>query len=143
MVNKKYKKIIDAVMIFVLDQDKNVLFLKRVDNLEWEPVKGGVNPGENYESAALRELSEETGLLVVSIKFLGYTKDELKLKNGDILKIDGYIFFGRVKGVKPKPDLNLEISPEHNDYKWVSYADAIKEKIYPEVANKFIKKIIL
>ena len=45
----------------LFDENKNLLLLKRTDNGKWEPVKGGINPGEEWKEAAFRELKEETG----------------------------------------------------------------------------------
>jgi dihydroneopterin triphosphate diphosphatase len=36
----------------------------------WQPVTGGVNEGESYDAAALREASEESGLKLESKPFL-------------------------------------------------------------------------
>lgn len=39
-----------------------VLLVKRSDNGEWTPVTGIIDPGEDPDVAALREVKEETGL---------------------------------------------------------------------------------
>ena len=55
--------------LFVLDQRGRLLLLDCVDPVDpattwWELPGGGVEPGENAEQAGVREVAEETGVLV-------------------------------------------------------------------------------
>lgn len=55
--------------LFVLDQRGRLLLLDCVDPADqattwWELPGGGVEPGENAEQAGVREVAEETGVLV-------------------------------------------------------------------------------
>jgi 8-oxo-dGTP diphosphatase len=57
----------DAVKVVVVDQDQNVLVLRRSDSHPLYPLHpdfpgGDVEDGESIEAALLRELSEETGI---------------------------------------------------------------------------------
>lgn len=58
-----------AVRAVVLDRDGRILLLRTRDATApefgdwWELPGGGVDPGETYLEAALRELREETGIL--------------------------------------------------------------------------------
>jgi 8-oxo-dGTP pyrophosphatase MutT (NUDIX family) len=54
--------------VVLLDGEERVLLLEHAGSLDdgfssiWVPPGGGLEPGESFEQAALRELWEETGL---------------------------------------------------------------------------------
>lgn len=54
-----------AGRVVLLDPDGRVLLMRYDDpapnGIHWSTPGGGLNPGEDYASAALRELAEETG----------------------------------------------------------------------------------
>ena len=54
----------DGVGIVVLNKSNKIFVGKRIDNPKnfWQMPQGGIDPGEEYLSAALRELKEETGI---------------------------------------------------------------------------------
>ena len=59
----------NGVGIVVLNQANKVFVGKRIDNPKnfWQMPQGGIDPGEDYLSAALRELEEETGIKDVKL----------------------------------------------------------------------------
>ena len=69
-----------GVGIVVLNKENKVFVAKRIDNQKnfWQMPQGGVDEGENYLTAAYRELEEETSIKNV---------DLVKELDGLILKI--------------------------------------------------------
>ena len=59
----------DGVGIVVLNKSNKIFVGKRIDNPKnfWQMPQGGIDPGEEYLSAALRELKEETGIESVDL----------------------------------------------------------------------------
>ena len=58
-----------GVGIVVLNKENKVFVAKRIDNQKnfWQMPQGGVNKGEDYLSAAYRELEEETSIKNVDL----------------------------------------------------------------------------
>ena len=58
-----------GVGIVVLNRDNEVFVAKRIDNPKnyWQMPQGGVDEGEDFYDAALRELEEETSIKNVTL----------------------------------------------------------------------------
>ena len=145
-----------GVGIVVLNKDNKVFVAKRIDNPKdfWQMPQGGVDKGEDFLSAAYRELEEETNIKNVKlIKELdGMTTYELP-KN-----LLGIIWKGKYRGQKQKwflmkflgndDEINLKTNkPEFLDWKWVDlemitkFVVDFKLHVYREIESK-VKKII-
>ncbi|MEW6637811.1 MAG: NUDIX hydrolase [Actinomycetota bacterium] len=76
----------------------------------WDPPAGRLGPGENFERGAVRELYEETGLLVAPRRILatwvGQTPQGRRLA--------AVTYIGRA------PTERVRLSHEHLDYRWVT-----------------------
>ena len=145
-----------GVGIVVLNKDNKVFVAKRIDNPKdfWQMPQGGVDEGEDFLSAAYRELEEETNIKNVKlIKELdGMTTYELP-KN-----LLGIIWKGKYRGQKQKwflmkflgndDEINLKTNkPEFLEWKWIEL-DMITElvvdfklNVYKDLKEK-IKKFI-
>lgn len=64
-------KILQAVHSFCFCGGKLVIVYS-AEKGYWAPPGGGIEPGETFEEAAVREVKEETNMKVLSQKFIGY-----------------------------------------------------------------------
>ena len=141
-MKKKYSKLPlrKGVGIVLLNKENKVFVAKRIDNPKnfWQMPQGGIDEGENYYEAAIRELKEETS--VVSVKFIQEIDKKLTYILPDHLI--GIIWRGRYKGqiqkwfvmrfVGKETEININTKkPEFLDWKWVDLDDL------PKIAVKF------
>ena len=89
-----------GVGIIVLNKENKVFVARRIDNPGkfWQMPQGGVNKGEDFLSAAYRELEEETSIKKVKLikELNGMTTYELPEH------LLGIIWKGKYKGQKQK-----------------------------------------
>jgi 8-oxo-dGTP diphosphatase len=77
----------------------------------WDPPAGRLAPGESFEAGAVREVYEETGLLVTPQRIIATWVGE-RPSNGEPLASVTYI--GRAA------DSGVRLSEEHLDYRWAT-----------------------
>ena len=146
----------NGVGIVVLNNQNKIFVAKRIDNPKnfWQMPQGGVDEGEDYYEAALRELKEETS--IVSVELI----QEISKKLTYILPnhLVGIIWKGKFKGQKQKwfvmrflgneKEINIKTKhPEFLDWKWIDIDDlpiiAVKFKlnVYKNIRQE-LKKIL-
>ena len=124
-----------GVGIILLNNENKVFVAKRIDNPKnfWQMPQGGIDKGENYYEAALRELKEETS--VVSVKLVQEIEEKLTYILPD--NLIGIIWRGRFKGQTQKwfvmrfigneSEINIYTkNPEFLDWKWIDLEDLTK-----------------
>ena len=136
-ISKKlpYRK---GVGMMVFNDKKKIFVGKRIDNqTAWQMPQGGVDNNEDYETAAKRELYEETG--IQSIRIIKKSKE---MYTYDLPKsLLGKIWKGKYMGQKQKwflikflgPDSEINLNqkyPEFNQWKWVDI-DELPKLIVP------------
>ena len=95
--------------ILPVREDGRMLLLRRPSGT-WEPPAGRLAPGESFESGAIREVYEETGLLVAPQRPLATWVGERP--GGGLLASITYA--GRVSS----GDAEVRLSDEHLGYRW-------------------------
>ena len=124
-----------GVGIVLLNNKNKVFVAKRIDNPKnfWQMPQGGIDKGENYYEAALRELKEETS--VVSVKLIQEIEEKLTYILPD--NLIGIIWRGKFKGQTQKwfvmrflgneSEININTkNPEFLDWKWIDLEDLTK-----------------
>ena len=154
----KYKNLPlrNGVGIIVLNKDNKIFVAKRIDNPKnfWQMPQGGVDEGEDFLSAAFRELEEETSIKKVKlIKEIDEETTYLLPKH-----LLGIIWKGKYKGQKQKwflmkylgndNEININTKkPEFLDWKWIDVdhiTDVVvdfKLEVY-KIIQKKIRSII-
>ena len=157
-MEEKYKNLPlrSGVGIVVLNRENKVFVAKRIDNSQnfWQMPQGGVDDGEDFLSAAFRELKEETS--IKDVELIQEIDRTITYELPDHLL--GIIWKGKYKGQKQKwflmrylgkdDDINIRTKkPEFLDWKWVDLKKItelvveFKLHVYQEVQKK-VKKIL-
>ena len=146
-----------GVGIVLLNKDDKVFVAKRIDNPKnfWQMPQGGIEKDENYLTAAIRELEEET-----SIKNVELIKELDGLIDYELPNyLLGITWKGNYRGQRQKwflmkflgedKEINIKTKhPEFLDWKWIELdkiTDVVvdfKLKVYEEVKEK-VKKILI
>lgn len=143
-----------AAGIMLVNRDGKVFVGQRRDNDNdaWQMPQGGIDEGEEPETAALRELEEETGVSRNLVSVIGVTPEELHYDLPD--ELVGKLWKGKWRGQRQTwyllrfegsdDDVNIETShPEFRAWKWLDpeeLPDVIvpfKRKLYRDVLAQF------
>lgn len=130
--NKTGKKTIGLSVKCMVFHDGEILLLqkKNPDGLmPWEFPGGGLEFGEDFAAAALRETREETSLDVEILDFAGLWS---YARQTDYF-LTGMIFVAQAK------NKNVVISDEHNDYCWVKPQDLKNYRLQDSLKNALDK----
>lgn len=122
----------DMVTVFVVRPDEQgtsheVLYMRRAPTSymggTWAVVRGGVNAGEPYLDAALRELREETGLRPRELYRLGSIESFYTLAHDTLWHSVPFC------AIVSRTD-EVRLNGEHDDYRWVQREHAIRDSMW-------------
>jgi 8-oxo-dGTP diphosphatase len=95
--------------ILPIREDGRMLLLLRPTGT-WEPPAGRLQPGESFEEGAIRELYEETGMLVSPQRIIATWVGDAPSGR----RLASITYAGKTDGVE------VTLSDEHLDYRWVT-----------------------
>ena len=142
------------VGIMVISKVGYIFVAQRLDHNSdaWQMPQGGIDPNEETEAAALRELEEETGITANKVKIIAESKDWIPYELP--AELIPKLWNGKYRGQKQKwylmeflgedKDINIETShPEFSAWKWIApkeLPDAIvpfKRNVYLRILEEF------
>ena len=142
------------VGIMMVNEKGYVFVGQRLDNnrIAWQMPQGGIDAGEDPETAAYRELLEETGVKKQDVRFVASSSQWLSYDlPEDLIPI---LWNGKFRGQKQKwflfkflgedGDINIATEhPEFSKWKWISKENLLKEivpfkkSVYENVLKEF------
>ena len=154
-MKEEYKRLPlrSGVGIILLNKENKIFVAKRIDNPKnyWQMPQGGIDKGENFYTAALRELKEETR--ITNIKLIKEIEGNFTYILPD--NLIGIIWRGRFKGQTQKwfvmrfigkeSEININTkNPEFLDWKWIDLEDLTKIAVNFKLnVYKSLKKEVL
>ncbi|MEG3122660.1 RNA pyrophosphohydrolase [Sphingomonas sp. GB1N7] len=140
--------------IMLLNRDGQVFVGQRLDATveAWQMPQGGIDPGEDPETAALRELGEETGIAPDKVELIAIAPHDL---NYDLPPdLVGKVWKGRYRGQSQRwflyrflgEDSAVNIAtkhPEFSTWRWIDPSDLpgvivpFKRELYEQVLAAF------
>lgn len=143
-----------AVAVMLVNDNGRVFVGQRLDSTmeAWQMPQGGIDEGEDEETAMFRELGEETGIAPHHVQIIARAPEELLYDLPEDLI--GKVWKGRWKGQRQTwflarftgtdDDVNIETAdPEFRAWQWSAPEDLptlivpFKKKLYEDVLNIF------
>ncbi len=120
------------VCVVVIENDNKYLMVRRSGKGSyagrWEYPGGKAEKNEEYEDAAVREVKEETGLLIKEPRYLGKYAWDRGGREATIIMFHCRTF-----------DRKVKLSDEHDDYGWWSKEEILTSKNVSDDAFKFFE----
>jgi 8-oxo-dGTP pyrophosphatase MutT (NUDIX family) len=114
----KVNSLVPSVNVVVVNDDGEILLIRRSDNGNWALPGGAIDLGESLTQAAVRETKEETGIDCQITGLVGIYTDPkhviLYTSNGEARQEFSIVLTARPAGGTPTP------SSESADVRWVS-----------------------
>jgi len=147
-----------GVGIVVVNQERQLLWAKRIGREAWQFPQGGIHTGETAEEAMYRELKEEIGLLPDHVRILAHSRRWLRYRLPR--RLIRYYTKPLCVGQKQKwfllymlgrnQDVNLEhtASPEFDAWAWVPYWHPLREvvvfkqRVYTLALKEFARLVL-
>ena len=143
-----------AAGVMLVNRDGQVFVGERIDTVleAWQLPQGGIDPGEDALVAAVRELSEETGIAAEKVELLAQAEEELFYDLPP--ELVGKVWKGRYRGQRQRwflfrfigGDDQVDLAtphPEFRAWRWAEpgelprVAVPFKRQLYEDVLAAF------
>jgi 8-oxo-dGTP diphosphatase len=126
-----------SLKVVISDDDSRCLLIRRSASSranagDWEFPGGKIDPGESFDDGLLREVLEETGLVISLERVAGCAESELPERKVAYLILEGRVLGGQ-----------LRLSDEHDAFDWVPVAELSRIALAPqfrEFAAEYMRK---
>lgn len=104
-------------------EEREILLLKvEAEKVSfWQPITGGIESGESPEEACLREIKEETGLLIACSNLTSLGNFTVKIDENLTIHKDLFLVLTEQK--------EIQLSDEHVGAQWVAL-DKVSSQLY-------------
>ena len=123
---------VQSIIFKKVNNSFEFLLLKRIPKKGefWQPVTGGLEDGESLEETSIREIKEETGIenikqLIKDVHFYQFKEFNSLSKENKETGMTEYVF-GVEVDVNTKVTIDKNIYPEHSEFKWCSFEEALE-----------------
>ena len=113
-----------SIEAWIYHPDEREILLLKVENEKvsfWQPITGGIESGESSEEACLREIKEETGLLLSRSNLTGLGDFTVKIDENLTIHKNLFLVLAEQK--------EIQISDEHVGAQWVAL-DKVSSQLY-------------
>lgn len=141
--------------LMIANREGKIFVGQRIDsisNIAWQMPQGGIDEGEDPETAALRELQEETGIVPDLVDILARSQEEYFYDLPD--ELIGKLWGGKWRGQRQwwfllrfkGDDNHVNIATEHREFskwRWVEPSELpglivpFKKRIYEALITEF------
>ena len=130
----KANTLVPSANVIVVNDQGDILMIRRTDNGNWAVPGGGLDLGESITDAAVRETREETGISCEITGLVGiYTNPGhviLYTGNGEVRQEFSVVFTARPVGGQLRP------SSESSEPHWVSPAAITDLQMHPSMRQR-------